>query len=148
MNGTLAAVVTLAMTVVQRQAPAPVPANVRQRAEAAGVTAPVVAWCGGQFRPGQQGYAVAAGGRYLVIDGNGPAASLATFKSTPELACYTRAQALALHRDIQRSETLSGRIAPRFETAVVCGFVDATTATCWQYSPSERVFVEVGTWST
>jgi hypothetical protein len=41
---------------------------------------------------------------------------LAAFTGKPDLSCYYQGQALALHRDIQRSETLSGTIAPRFET--------------------------------
>jgi hypothetical protein len=111
---------------VQAQAPG----NVRQLAEAAGITAPIVAWCQGQFRPGQRGYAVAAGGRYVAIDGNGAAVELAMFTGKPDLSCYTRTQARDLHRDLQRSDTLDGEIRPRFATSVICGFVDAITATC------------------
>ncbi len=125
-----------------------VPADVRQWATTAGVSAPIVAWCEGQVRAGQRGYAVAAGGRYLIVDGGGAAVELSAFKGKPDLSCYSRAAALALHRDIQRSETLSGSIAPRFDTTVICGFVEATTATCWQYSPAERAYVEVGSWRT
>jgi hypothetical protein len=66
----------------------------------------------------------------------------------PDLSCYSPAQAQNLHQEIQRSETISGGIAPKFGTTVICGFVHPTTATCWQYSPAERVFVEVGHWST
>ena len=108
----------------------------------------MIAWCQGRLRPGQPGYAVAAGGRYLAIDGSGAAVPLATFEGTPELSCYSRTQARDLHRDIQQSETLSGRVAPRFETTTICGFVNATTATCWRSSPAERVYVEVGGWTT
>jgi hypothetical protein len=140
---------TLALLVVATAGlHAQAPPEVRQWATAAGVAAPVVAWCQGQLRPGQRGYAVAAGGRYLIIDGGGTAVALSAFKGKPDLSCYSRAEALGLHRDIQRSETLSGAIAPRFATAVICGFVEATTATCWQYSPSDRVYVEVGGWTT
>ena len=124
------------------------PAYVRTLATEAGVTDPLEAGGQGQFRPGQRGAAVAAGGRYLVIDGSGAAVELAKFEGKPDLSCYTRARARDLHRDIQRSETLSGRVAPRFNTTTVCGFVDATTATCWQYSPAERMYVEVGGWTT
>jgi hypothetical protein len=138
------ALLVLATAGLQTQAPL----EVRQWATAAGMTAPIAAWCQGQIRPGQQGYAVAAGGRYLVLDGRGAVAELAAFKGKPDLSCYSRAAALELHRDIQRSETLSGTIAPRFATAVICGFVEATTATCWQYSPAERAYVEVGGWRT
>jgi len=127
---------------------AQVPSAARRAAEAAGITEPVVGWCQGQFRPGQRGFAIAAGGRYLVLDGSGEAVELAVFAAKPDLSCYSRAQARDLHRDIQRSETLSGRVAPRYNTTTICGFVDATTATCWQYSPAERVYVEVGGWTT
>ncbi|HEV8393421.1 MAG TPA: hypothetical protein VGQ37_04070 [Vicinamibacterales bacterium] len=129
-------------------AEAQVPSSVRRMVAAAGVTAPVVAWCQGRFRPGQRGFAIAAGGHYLVVDGSGMAVELAPFDDKPDLSCYSRAQARDLHRDIQRSETLSGRLAPRFDTTTICGFVDATTATCWQYSPVERMYVEVGGWTT
>jgi hypothetical protein len=125
-----------------------VPARVRQAAAEVGVTDPIVGWCQGQLRPGRPGIVVAAGGRYLAIDGSGQAVLLAAFTDKPELSCHSRAQARDLHRDIQRSETLSGRVAPRFDTTTICGFVDATTATCWQFSPAERVYVEVGGWTT
>ena len=78
----------------------------------------------------------------------GAVVELAAFKGKPDLSCYSKPEALALHRDIQRSETLSGTIAPRFATAVICGFVEATAATCWQYSPAARAYVEVGGWRT
>jgi hypothetical protein len=140
----LASIAVMAAAAVYAQ----VPPNVRTLATEAGVAEPVLAWCQGRLRPGQGGYAVAAGGRYLAIDGSGAAVELAAFEGKPELSCYSRAQARDLHRDIQRSETLSGRIAPRFDTTIICGFVDATTATCWQYSPAERAYVEVGGWTT
>jgi hypothetical protein len=136
----------LAMAAAGLQAQAP--PEVRQWATAARVTAPISAWCEGQVRAGQRGYAVAAGGRYLVLDGGGAVVELAAFKGTPDLSCYSRAEALALHRDIQRSETLSGTIAPRFATAVICGFIEPTAATCWQYSPAQRAYVEIGGWRT
>ncbi|HET9012515.1 MAG TPA: hypothetical protein VFN38_11910 [Gemmatimonadaceae bacterium] len=127
---------------------AQVPPAAQQVATAAGITAPVIAACQGQFRPGQRGWAVAANGRYIVIDGLGAAVELAAFTGKPDLSCYSRAEALELDRSIQRSDTLSGRIAPRVDTAVICAFVEATAARCWQYSPAERVFVDVGGWTT
>ena len=127
---------------------AQVPSAARKLAAAAGITEPVAAACQGQFRPGQRGFAIAAGGRYLVLDGSGTPAELATFEGKPDLSCYSRAQARDLHRDIQRSDTLSGRVAPRYDTTTICAFVDATTATCWQYSPAERAYIEVGGWTT
>ena len=139
-------VLTLALAGVV--AGAQVPPAAQQFATAAGITAPVIAACQGQFRPGQRGWAVAANGRYVVIDGLGAPVDLAAFAGTPELSCYSRADALALHRSIQRSDTLSGHIAPPFATSVVCGFVEPTTAKCWQYSPDQRTYVEVGGWTT
>jgi hypothetical protein len=37
---------------------------------------------------------------------------------------------------------------PRFNTTVVCGFLEDTVAECWQYSPDDRAFVKVGGWTT
>jgi hypothetical protein len=127
---------------------AQVPSAARRVAAAAGIPDPVLAACQGQFRPGQRGFAIAAGGRYLVLDGSGTPAELARFEGKPDLSCYSRAQARDLHREIQRSDTLSGRVAPRFDTTTICAFVEATTATCWQYSPAERMYIEVGGWTT
>ena len=86
-------------------------------------------------------------GRYLVLDGSGSPVELATFEGKPDVSCYSRTQARDLHREIQRSDTVSGRVAPRFSTTTICAFVDATTARCWQYSPAERMYVDVGGWS-
>jgi hypothetical protein len=127
---------------------AQVPGRVADAAARAGITAPIAAWCQGQFRANQRGYAVAAGGKYLALDGAAAPVELAAFSDKPDLSCYSRSQARELHREIQRSDTLSGSIVPRFDAAVICGFVDATTAMCWQYSPTERQYVEVGGWST
>jgi len=139
---------TLALVLMASTVHAQVPSAARRMAAAAGITSPVLAACQGQFRPGQRGFAIAAGGRYLVLDGSGTPAELATFPGKPDLSCYSRAQARDLHRDIQRSDTLSGRVVPRYDTTTICAFVDATSATCWQYSPAERAYVEVGGWTT
>jgi hypothetical protein len=139
-------VVTLALTAAV--AGAQVSPAAQAFAAAAGITAPVVAACQGMFRPGQRGWAVAANGRYVVIDGVGVTVELAAFSSTPELSCYSRAEAIELDRSIKRSDTVSGGVAPPFATTVVCGFVDPTTAKCWQYSPDRRTYVEVGGWTT
>ena len=123
------------------------PSPVRQAVEAAGITAAIAAGCEGEFRAGQRGCAVAADGRYLVIDGRA-AVELGRFSGKPDLSCYTRAQADGLNRDLQRSDTVNGQIAPRFGTTVICAFVEATAAKCWQYSPDRRIYVEVGGWTT
>jgi hypothetical protein len=114
---------------------------------------PVAAWCAAQFRPGTAGAMAVAvtapgGGRYLAVDADGTVSSLAAFAGPPDLACYTRAAAEDLDRSIQTSATIHGAIAPRFDTTVVCGFVDATSAQCWQFAPETRTFVVVGRWVT
>ena len=113
----------------------------------------VAAWCRGEFQSGQQGtHAVAveagAGGRYLALDRDGRTTTLAPFTGRADLSCYTRAEAEQLDRSIRQSETIHGQIAPRWNTTVVCGFTDDTTAQCWQYSPADRAFVTVGEWTT
>jgi hypothetical protein len=114
----------------------------------------LASWCRGQFRAGRpSAYAAAltlptGGGRYLVLDGEAAVVELASFKSAPDLACYTPAEARKLHEAIQTTETVSGRIAPRFTTTVVCAFVEETNAVCWQYSPAARAFIKVGEWQT
>ena len=130
------------------------PADLASRLDKARVEGTLVTWCQGQFQPGRQrAYALAVtaasgGGRYLVVDDNGMVAELARFKGTPELACYTPAEARKLNEAIRSSETISGRIAPLFSTTIVCAFVENTEAMCWQYSPKSRAFVTVGQWQT
>jgi hypothetical protein len=114
---------------------------------------PPVAWCGGVLRPGRRhGYAAAVqtptGGRYVVLEPKAPALELGPFTATPSLACYTPAEARQLSATIASSETIEGTINPRTNAMVICGFSDATTATCWQYSPADRRFVTVGGWTT
>jgi hypothetical protein len=146
--GRVGKTLSLTLAFASLVAAAQAPPDVRQWANQAGVTAPLLAWCQEQFRPGRRGWAVAANGRYLVIDGVGKAVELAAFTGTPDLSCYSRAGALDLNQSIQRSETLSGRIVLPFGTSIVCGFIDPTTAKCWQYSPPARAYVDVGGWST
>jgi hypothetical protein len=66
----------------------------------------------------------------------------------PDLSCHTRDEARDLDATIQQSGTFHGRIEPRWNTTVICGFLDETTAVCWQYSPTDRRFVQVGLWTT
>jgi hypothetical protein len=49
---------------------------------------------------------------------------------------------------VSQSSTILGQIVKRFDTTVVCGFLEDTVAECWQYSPDDRAFVEVGGWTT
>jgi hypothetical protein len=120
----------------------------------AGLDRPVAAWCRGEFQPGRAAaFAVAitastGGGRYLVLDQDRTVVDLAPFSGGPDLACYSRAEADRLNATIGRSLTIHGEIAPRWNTTVVCGFVDNTTATCWQRSPTNGVFVRIGGWVT
>src|SRR6185295_9931103 len=103
----------------------------------------VTAWCRGMFRSGQsRAYAVAiasaaGGGRYVVLESDATVTELASFTRSADLACYTRAEAQKVNVAIGRSETIHGQISPRWNTAVVCAFVDDTTSVCWQYSPAD-----------
>jgi hypothetical protein len=131
----------------------PVPRELSALVSRADLPAPV-GWCRGELRAGRRaGYAVAVpsavkGGRYLVLEEGAPAVELAPFTSGAELSCYSPAEARRLDGSIRQSETIQGGIAPRWRTTVVCGFLDDTTAVCWQYSPDARAFVKVGGWIT
>jgi hypothetical protein len=130
------------------------PADLAAMAVKARVDGQLASWCRGQFRAGRRNaYAAAVasaagGGRYVVIDGDAAVVELAPFRGTPEVACYTPAEARKLDVAIRESETISGRITPAFATTVVCAFVAEHNAVCWQYSPKTRTFVEVGGWQT
>jgi hypothetical protein len=133
--------------------PQPVPPELAALIAKAQLDSSVASWCGGQFRPGgRRGYAVALsldnGGRYLVIDADGQVTELARFSGGADLSCYSPAEARSLSRSIAASSTISGRITPRWNTTIVCAFVEDTSASCWQYSPSGRVFVKIGDWTT
>lgn len=114
----------------------------------------VASWCRAEFRSGHRGaYAVGltsagGGGRYVALDSDDSVTELGTFKRSADLSCYSRAQAEKLAVTIRQSDTIQGHIAPRWNTTVVCGFIDDTAAVCWQYSPDDRAFVEVGGWVT
>ena len=131
-----------------------VPSALSALIDSADLPAPV-RWCTGEFRAGRRGaYAVAVpsavkGGRYLVLEPDAPAAELAPFIGGADLSCYSPDQARRLDRSIRQSGSIiQGQIAPRWRTTVVCGFVDETTAVCWQYAPDTRKFVKVGGWVT
>jgi hypothetical protein len=146
------AIVAIAFASISASAQ-PVPADLRALAVKARLDAAIAGWCRGPLRAGRPGsYVVAAaaatGGRYLALDADGTSVELASFTGTPELSCYTPAEARKLDRTIRESETIHGSIAPRWRTTVVCGFLDDTTAACWQYSPAARAFVRVGGWIT
>ena len=131
-----------------------VPPELAALAAKARVNGPVVAWCRGDFQSGHPGAFAAAvtsaagGGRYVVLDRDGTVLELGAFERGADISCYSRAQAEKLDVTISRSDTIHGRITPRWNTTVVCAFSDDTTARCWQYSPADRAFVEVGQWVT
>ena len=114
-----------------------------------------VAWCNGEFRSGRPHAFAAAipaengsGGRYVVLEADALAAEIAAFIEGADLSCYTRSEAEKLNATIRQSETIQGEIAPRWNSTVICGFIDDTTAECWQYSDAEKAFVKIGGWTT
>jgi len=131
-----------------------VPPELSALASKAGLDRPVAAWCRAEFRSGHPGaFAVAVtsaagGGRYVILDSDASVEELAAFTRGPDLSCYSRAEAEKLNVDIRDSRTIQGEITPRWSTAVVCGFVDDTSAACWQYSPDAGAFVRIGGWVT
>jgi hypothetical protein len=150
----LAALLTLAFAGAAIAAGPPAPAELLALAAKSRLAAPVAGWCRGELRPGYPGgFAVAIrsaknGGRYLVLNQDGTVFELASYSGSAELACYTPAEALKLDATIGSSQTVHGKIAPAGSTTVICGFVDATSAVCWQYSPAAGKFVKVGEWIT
>ena len=145
---------SFALAVSALVAPQPVPRELSTLAGRAKLSSEILAWCKGEFRTGRRGgYAVAirslgTAGRYVVVEATATIDELAPFAGAPDLACYTPAEARRLNAAMRRSETISGRLTPRWRTTVVCGFTDATTAACWQYSPVEKKYVKVGGWTT
>lgn len=130
------------------------PSELQLLAAKARLDDPVAAWCRAEFRSGDpNAFAVAVsaargGGRYLALEGDGSVTELARFERSADLACYSRARAENLDASLRASETIHGHIRPRWNTTVVCAFTDDTMARCWQYSPGDRAFVEVGRWVT
>jgi hypothetical protein len=148
--------ISLALVVALEPAVAssPAPAALTALLSAQGISRPVMAWCQGEFRDGRPGgFAVAlqaadGGGTYAVVEPKAAIVELGTYVQQPSIDCYTRAEADTLDDTIRRSTTIHGRVRPRWNTSVVCAFSDATSATCWQYSPVDRAFVRVGQWVT
>jgi hypothetical protein len=148
------AIAALLLGIAATVSAAPVPAPVAEIAARAKIQGAIVASCTAIFRANRApGFAIAVssaktGGRYLVIESERRVFELASYTGKPDLACYTRAEAVKLNASIAASETIEGSIAPLFGTAVVCAFLEQTAATCWQYSPKANTFVKVGSWVT
>jgi len=133
---------------------APPPAELSALVAKTRIEGSIAAWCHGELRAGRSGgFAVAlsasgGGGRYVALDADGTVTALAAYTGSPEVSCYSRAEAGRLNDTIRQSQTIHGEVTPRWNTGVVCAFVEETNAVCWQYSPSGRTFVKVGGWVT
>jgi hypothetical protein len=117
------------------------------------VSGAVASWCRVEVRSnGPSWFAIAvvgsAGGRYVAVHPDARTTDLASFTGEPDLACYTPADARRLDRTLRQSATIEGRVLPRWNTTVICAFVEETTASCWQHSPQDRAFVKIGGWTT
>jgi hypothetical protein len=132
----------------------PVPPALSAAAAKARLSGPFSAWCAGALRPGRPGaFAVAAqpaqgAARYLVVERDGRSFELSAFKGRADLSCYTPAEARRLSASIAVSQTIKGKVNPRWPSTVICGFVEETNAICWQYSSAQKRFVKVGEWVT
>ena len=132
----------------------PAPPELSALAAKARLDRPVAAWCRGEFRSGYPGAfafhvtTATPRARNQVLETDAMVVDLASNTGSADLSCYSRAEAEKLNVTIGRSLTIHGQITPRWNAAVVCAFVDNTTSVCWQYSPTEGVFVRVGEWVT
>lgn len=131
------------------------PPELVARVAALGLQGPILRFCPAEFQKGRGGFAIAvrapneARGRYLALTMDGPAIDLGTFDGDVDLACYSREQSLQLNAAITASAgAMRGAVAPRWDGAIVCGFVEPTRAVCWQWDPAASRFVEVGGWTT
>jgi hypothetical protein len=148
-----ALIASLAATAILGASATPPPELAALVAKAQIKEAPSI-WCRGDFLPRTPNtFAVAVprpngGGRYVVLGLAETPIELATFSGGADLTCYSVDEAKKLSASIAQSETIHGGISPTLDSTVVCGFVDDTSAVCWQYSPAERAFVKVGGWVT
>jgi hypothetical protein len=146
--------VAVALAIGSMAVAQPVPPELSALAAQARLDGPVAAWCRGEFRPKHpRAFALAVtsatgGGRYAVLESDATVTQLGSFTGGADLNCYSRAAARKLNDTIASSETIHGRVTPRWNTTVVCAFVDDVTSACWQYSPTDRAFVRVGGWVT
>jgi hypothetical protein len=145
----LIAIAVLSIAAVQS-----VPSELAALAKKARIDGSIARWCRGEFRAGRSDeFAVAVnspggGGRYLVLQSDATVVELASFSRGADLSCYSRAEAQKMNSTIARSATIEGQISPRWNTTVICAFVDNTTSVCWQHSPTDRKYVRVGGWVT
>jgi hypothetical protein len=87
------------------------------------------------------------GGKYFILSADRTPTLLGSFSGEPELNCLSAESARDLSSVIQASETIHGKILPQSEAAVVCGFLSATEARCWQFE-QEGALREIGGWVT
>ncbi len=87
------------------------------------------------------------GGSYYILSASTSPAELGSFDGEPELQCVSIKSAKELDHAIRTSETIHGQISPSFEGTVVCGFVSATEARCWQLN-KDQIGQQVGGWIT
>jgi hypothetical protein len=103
---------------------------------------------GGGHRAGFAGAVPSAGGgEYLAFDADGRVTVLPSFTRGADLQCHSRAEAEELATAVSQSVAIHGALTPRWDTTVICGCIDDTSAE-WQYSPIDRVFAKVGQWVT
>lgn len=130
------------------------PAELSSLVAKARINEPLSVWCRGNFQTRSPNTFVVAvprsggGGRYLVLGLTETAIELSSYSGTADLACYSLDEAQKLNQSIAGSGTIHGGVSPTLNTTVVCGFVDNTSAVCWQDSPIKRAFVKVGEWVT
>jgi hypothetical protein len=153
MSRTLTPVIAMFLAASVAAAVQPPPPDLAVLVARANVGGAVAAWCRGEFRSGHpRAYATAltgsAGGRYVILQKDGTVDELGAYTGGADLWCYTRDDAKKLNASIRRSDTIQGQVTPRWNTTVVCGFTEDTTAVCWQYSPADRAYVKVGGWVT
>jgi len=128
--------------------------EMRALADKAGFGPAVVRWCPVDPQAGRpRMYAVAVkspdgGGRYLVLAPDGSVTPLLPYSGDVDLSCYPRERADELSAAIETSDTIEGQLAARWDSTVICAFVESTQAVCWQFDPAVTRFVEVGRWRT
>lgn len=86
-------------------------------------------------------------GSYFVYTRDGMLVKLSDFNGGMDLQCMTNDEAKKLNPVIQRSG-MHDRIPDSHPYGTVCGFVEATTATCWGYDEKMKIFSVAGGWIT